>query len=99
MRVQDGAGLRFTINNLPSTLDYYLVVRYEPEVCQIFPSIFECLNCLCLLYIHGFYIVVLSLQSTDDWTATVHVVSFGSGDGSCPNDPLDKVFTLPGSAR
>ncbi|KAI7811799.1 laminin subunit beta-4 precursor [Triplophysa rosa] len=68
VRVQDGAGLRFTITDIPSTLDYYLVVRYEPE-------------------------------STDDWTATVHIVSLGSGDGSCPNDPSDKVFTLPGSVR
>ncbi|CAL8355306.1 unnamed protein product [Lota lota] len=31
VRVQDGAGLRFTIDNLPSSLDYQLVVRYESE--------------------------------------------------------------------
>ncbi|ROL46627.1 Laminin subunit beta-4 [Anabarilius grahami] len=31
VRVQDGAGLRFTVSNIPATLDYYVVVRYEPE--------------------------------------------------------------------
>uniref|UniRef100_A0A8C9RVZ6 Laminin, beta 4 n=1 Tax=Scleropages formosus TaxID=113540 RepID=A0A8C9RVZ6_SCLFO len=31
VRVQHGAGLRFTVNNLPVALDYYLVLRYEPE--------------------------------------------------------------------
>ena len=32
VRVQDGAGLRFTVDNVPSSLDYQLVVRYEAEV-------------------------------------------------------------------
>lgn len=32
VRVQDGAGLRFIVDNLPSSMDYQLVVRYEPEV-------------------------------------------------------------------
>lgn len=41
MRVQDGAGLRFTVSNIPATLDYYVVVRYEPEVRQSFQSILE----------------------------------------------------------
>ncbi|KAL4656759.1 laminin subunit beta-4-like [Arapaima gigas] len=31
VRVQDRAGLRFTVNNLPASLDYYFVLRYEPE--------------------------------------------------------------------
>ncbi|CAB1313509.1 unnamed protein product, partial [Coregonus sp. 'balchen'] len=31
VRVLDGAGLRFTVDNLPATLDYHLVIRYEPE--------------------------------------------------------------------
>ncbi|XP_051546192.1 laminin subunit beta-4 isoform X1 [Myxocyprinus asiaticus] len=68
VRVQDGTGLRFTVADIPSTLDYYIAVRYEPE-------------------------------STDDWAAIVNVLSFGSGDGRCPNDPSDKMFTLPGSGR
>uniref|UniRef100_A0A8C1VMQ1 Laminin, beta 4 n=1 Tax=Cyprinus carpio TaxID=7962 RepID=A0A8C1VMQ1_CYPCA len=32
VRVQDGAGLRFNVRNIPATLHYYVVVRYEPEL-------------------------------------------------------------------
>lgn len=32
VRVQDGAGLRFTVDNLPSSMDYQLSIRYDPEV-------------------------------------------------------------------
>ncbi|KAM9497011.1 laminin subunit beta-4 [Clarias gariepinus] len=31
VRVQDGAGLRFIVTNIPLTLNYHLVVRYEPQ--------------------------------------------------------------------
>lgn len=32
VRVLEGGGLRFTVDNLPSSLDYQLVIRYEPKV-------------------------------------------------------------------
>ncbi|XP_061496332.1 laminin subunit beta-4 isoform X2 [Rhineura floridana] len=30
-RVQNGAGLRFTVNNIPFLMDFNIIIRYEPE--------------------------------------------------------------------
>lgn len=32
-RVKDGAGLVFTIDNIPYAMEYDIIIRYEPEVC------------------------------------------------------------------
>lgn len=31
-RVKDGAGLVFTIENIPYAMEYDIMIRYEPEV-------------------------------------------------------------------
>lgn len=33
-RVKDGAGLVFTIDNIPYPMEYDIMIRYEPEVCE-----------------------------------------------------------------
>lgn len=53
----------------------------------------------CFGWFHIYVLKMLSLQSTDDWTAILNIVSFGSGDRRCLNDPSDKMFTLPASGR
>uniref|UniRef100_A0A670J355 Laminin subunit beta 4 n=1 Tax=Podarcis muralis TaxID=64176 RepID=A0A670J355_PODMU len=32
VRVRNGAGLRFTVNNIPFLMDFNIIIRYEPEV-------------------------------------------------------------------
>ncbi|KAJ8269152.1 hypothetical protein COCON_G00117590 [Conger conger] len=39
VRVQDGAGLRFTVDNLPASLDYALIIRFEPETADNWAAI------------------------------------------------------------
>ncbi|MEQ2196717.1 hypothetical protein XENOCAPTIV_010167, partial [Xenoophorus captivus] len=33
VRVTEGAGLRFTVDNLPTSMEYQMVIRYESELC------------------------------------------------------------------
>lgn len=32
VRVAEGAGLRFTVDNIPSSMEYHLVIHYKTEV-------------------------------------------------------------------
>uniref|UniRef100_A0A8C1T9L1 Laminin, beta 2-like n=1 Tax=Cyprinus carpio TaxID=7962 RepID=A0A8C1T9L1_CYPCA len=34
-RVKDGAGLEFSISNIPYAMEYDIMIRYEPEVCGL----------------------------------------------------------------
>uniref|UniRef100_A0A665WEU1 Laminin subunit beta-2-like n=1 Tax=Echeneis naucrates TaxID=173247 RepID=A0A665WEU1_ECHNA len=49
-RVKDGAGLVFTFDNIPYAMQYDIMIRYEPEVCDItsvqLPSSLRCGNLL-----------------------------------------------------
>uniref|UniRef100_A0A4W6G1H4 Laminin, beta 2-like n=1 Tax=Lates calcarifer TaxID=8187 RepID=A0A4W6G1H4_LATCA len=44
-RVKDGAGLVFTIDNIPYAMEYDIMIRYEPEV-LLLPSSLRCGNLL-----------------------------------------------------
>uniref|UniRef100_A0A3Q3JWY3 Laminin, beta 4 n=1 Tax=Monopterus albus TaxID=43700 RepID=A0A3Q3JWY3_MONAL len=46
VRVLEGAGLRFTVDNLPSSMDFHVVLRYEMEVRRTFGWF------ICLLFIY-----------------------------------------------
>uniref|UniRef100_A0A8C6MGH2 Laminin, beta 4 n=1 Tax=Nothobranchius furzeri TaxID=105023 RepID=A0A8C6MGH2_NOTFU len=49
VRVVDGAGLVFTVENLPASMEYQLVIHYEPEEMKCDPHKYICL--LCYLFV------------------------------------------------
>uniref|UniRef100_A0A8C9YMD5 Laminin, beta 2-like n=1 Tax=Sander lucioperca TaxID=283035 RepID=A0A8C9YMD5_SANLU len=46
-RVKDGAGLVFTIDNIPYAMEYDIMIRYEPEVC-VWTVTYQ-IDCFCML--------------------------------------------------
>lgn len=38
-RVLNGAGLRFTVNNIPFSMDFVIAIRYEPEVMLFYSAL------------------------------------------------------------
>lgn len=53
-RVKDGAGLVFTIENIPYAMEYDIIIRYEPEVGDFFHLFIMihgnkvCIWCVCV---------------------------------------------------
>lgn len=81
-RVKDGAGLVFTIENIPYAMEYDIMIRYEPEVCSW--DFHFSLKKKHVVYMHAGGTVVqwlallpqnqtvLGTNLTDDWSLSVH---------------------------
>uniref|UniRef100_A0A3Q3NKE3 Laminin, beta 4 n=1 Tax=Mastacembelus armatus TaxID=205130 RepID=A0A3Q3NKE3_9TELE len=95
VRVLEGAGLRFTVDNLPSSMNFQLVIRYETEVREMMNASFMSNFSSCVLTSAD-----LPLQSPSDWLASVSIIMLSPGDGGCSSNPRgSKTLILPGSSR
>ena len=43
-RVKDGAGLVFTVDNIPYAMEYDIMIRYVPEVCHTTTTCVTCVT-------------------------------------------------------
>lgn len=100
VRVLEGAGLRFTVDNLPSSMDYQLVIRYEPEVRAARNMVLVLVANTLKANSYCNRRLSFILQTPSDWLALVRVTPVSLGDGRCNSDPTGtKTLILPGNSR
>uniref|UniRef100_A0A671WXI8 Laminin, beta 2-like n=1 Tax=Sparus aurata TaxID=8175 RepID=A0A671WXI8_SPAAU len=59
-RVKDGAGLVFTIDNIPYAMEYDIMIRYEPEVYDQFEKLFTCIYMNAFIYLNVVHVSCFS---------------------------------------
>uniref|UniRef100_A0A8B9LTS4 Laminin, beta 4 n=1 Tax=Astyanax mexicanus TaxID=7994 RepID=A0A8B9LTS4_ASTMX len=70
VRVQNGAGLRFAVTNIPLNLNYHFVIRYEAEVCISTLDTPVCLSSGVRYYVD----ITFERQSTPDPYCRSHIL-------------------------
>lgn len=71
-RVKDGAGLVFTIDNIPYAMEYDIMIRYEPEVCEYGENMMF-FKKKAKIEVKAFFLFVCSLQRTGRLLLVLHL--------------------------